>query len=371
MRQILKFVVFIFIWSCSAQEKENDINLVDEVVHYDFEQVVSGLEIPWGMNFLPDGSLLVTEKSGSLYHIVNGVKTKISNVPKVYQRGQGGLLDIAIHPKYAENGWIYLSLASDNNESGGGNTQLVRAKLANSSLTQVEILYTASPNTTSGVHFGSRIAFDNQGYLYFTIGDRGKPDENPQDITKDGGKVYRLHDNGSIPIDNPFVGRPGVKEAIFSYGHRNQQGLVKHPLTGQIWAHEHGPQGGDEINILKKGANYGWPVITYGINYDGSIITTETHREGMEQPIYYWTPSIAPSGMAFVTSDLYPEWKGHLLVGSLKFQYLELVKLSGNVVIGRQKIGTNIGRLRNVVQGPDGFIYIAVEGKGILKIVPQ
>lgn len=371
MRQLLNILVLIVILSCSAQEKENDIVLEEEVINYSFEPVVVGLDIPWGMDFLPDGSLLVTDKGGNLFHIVNGLKTKISNVPEIYQRGQGGLLDIALHPNYADNGWIYLSLSSENNESGGGNTQLVRAKLTGGGLTQVEVLYAAKPNTTSGIHFGSRIVFDNLGYVYFTIGDRGNHDENPQDITRDGGKVYRLHDNGAIPKDNPYIGKEGAKEAIFSYGHRNQQGMVKHLVTGEIWVHEHGPQGGDEINILKKGANYGWPVITYGINYNGTIITEETHRPGMEQPIYYWTPSIAPSGMCFVSSNLYPNWKGHLLVGSLKFQYLELVKLRGNEVIGRQKIATDIGRLRNVKQGPDGYIYIAVEGKGIFKIIPN
>jgi glucose/arabinose dehydrogenase len=172
-------------------------------------------------------------------------------------------------------------------------------------------------------------------------------------------------------MDNPFVGQAGAKEAVYSFGHRNPQGLAKNPVTGAIWSHEHGPQGGDEINIIKKGANYGWPVVTYGIDYDGSIISNETQKAGMENPIYYWLPSIAPCGMTFVTGDRYPDWKGHLLVGALKFKYLELVKLKGDAVVGRQKIALDIGRLRNVAQGPDGYIYIAVEGKGILKILPN
>ncbi len=183
--------------------------------------------------------------------------------------------------------------------------------------------------------------------------------------------MYRLNDDGTIPKDNPFVGKPNAKEAIWSYGHRNPQGMTKNPVTGEIWTHEHGPQGGDEINIVKKGANYGWPIITYGIDYDNSIISDLTAKEGMEQPLYYWVPSIAPSGMTFVSSDLYPDWKGDLLVGSLKFQYLELDKIKEGKVIERQKIGTDIGRLRNVAQGPDGYIYIGVEGKGILKIIPN
>jgi glucose/arabinose dehydrogenase len=292
-------------------------------------------------------------------------------VPKVYNRGQGGLLDIALHPNYAQNGWIYITYASSEGEGEGGNTQLIRAKLQNGALTQIETIYKAGPNTTKGQHFGSRIIFDKEGFLYFSVGDRGNHFVNPQDITRDNGKIYRLHDDGSIPKDNPFVGQKDAKEAIYSYGHRNPQGLALHPITGEIWEHEHGPKGGDEINIIKKAANYGWPLVTFGIDYDETIISTQTEKPVIENPVYYWVPSIAPSGITFVTSDRYPEWKGHLLIGSLKFQYLEWVKLKGNEIIGRQKIATDIGRIRNIAQGPDGFIYIAVEGKGILKIIPN
>ncbi|MBP6182381.1 PQQ-dependent sugar dehydrogenase [Flavobacterium sp.] len=360
-----------FFFNCEAQVKPNDIPIQEEVKNYTLETVASDIAIPWGMTWLPDGTMLVTEKSGILYQIKNGIKTEIKNVPKVYSRGQGGLLDIVLHPNYAKNGWLYMTYASSEGEGEGGNTKLIRAKLLDGSLVQIESLYKATPNTTKGQHFGSRIAFDNDGYLYFSAGERGNHFVNPQDINRDGGKIYRLNDDGSIPKDNPFVGQQGAKEAIYSYGHRNPQGMVKNPTTGVIWAHEHGPQGGDEINIVKKGANYGWPVVTYGIDYDGTTISTEKEKQGIEKPIYYWLPSIAPSGMTFVTSDRYPNWKGHLLVGSLKFQYLELVKLKGDEVIGRQKIASDIGRLRNVTQGPDGYIYIAVEGKGILKIIPN
>lgn len=361
-------VVFL---SCDAQVKPNDITIKDEVKNYTLEKVVSDIPIPWGMTWLPDGSMLVTEKSGILYQVINGTKTEIKNMPKVYNRGQGGLLDIALHPDYTKNGWIYITYAAAEGEGEGGNTKLIRAKLLDGSLTQIESLYKASPNSTKGQHFGSRIVFDNEGYLYFSIGERGNNKDNPQDITRDCGKIYRLNDDGTIPKDNPFVGQADAKEAIYTYGNRNPQGMAKHPETGEIWAHEHGPKGGDEINIIKKGANYGWAVVTYGIDYDGSTISTETEKPGIENPIYYWLPSIAPSGMAFVTGDRYPDWKGHLVVGSLKFQYLELVKLKGKEVIERQKIATDIGRIRNVAQGPDGFIYIAVEGKGILKIIPN
>lgn len=370
-------VSFIFLFSfiilgCNAQVKPNDaIPIKVEVKNYTLETVDPDIQLPWGMTWLPDGTMLVTEKNGILYHIKNGVKTEIKNVPKVYNRGQGGLLDIAVHPNYSKNGWIYITYSDSEGEGEGGNTKLIRTKLLDGSLTQIESLYKALPNTTKGLHFGSRIVFDNEGYLYFSVGERGAHFENPQDINRDGGKIYRLNDDGSIPKDNPFVGQVGAKEAIYSFGHRNPQGMAKNPITGQIWAHEHGPQGGDEINIIKKGANYGWPVVTYGIDYDGKTISTQTEKPGIEKPIYYWLPSIAPCGMVFVTGDRYPDWKGHLLVGSLKFQYLELVKLKGAEVVDRQKIATDIGRVRNVAQGPDGYIYIAVEGKGILKIIPN
>ena len=374
MKKLIPLYLSIFSFlsiGCQAQVKPNDIPLKEDAKNYTLETVATDIAIPWGMAWLPDGSMLVTEKSGTLYHIKNGVKTEVKNVPKVYSRGQGGLLDIVLHPNYAKNGWIYMTYASDEGQGTGGNTKLIRAKLLDESLTQIESLYKATPNTTKGQHFGSRIVFDNDGYLYFSVGERGEHFVNPQDIKRDGGKIYRLNDDGSIPKDNPFVGVSGAKEAIYTYGNRNPQGMAKNPVTGAIWAHEHGPKGGDEINIIKKGANYGWPVVTYGIDYDGTTISKENEKPGIEKPIYYWVPSIAPSGMAFVTSDKYPDWKGYLLVGSLKFEYLELVKLKGNEVIGRQKIATGVGRVRNVAQGPDGYIYMGVEGKGIVKIIPN
>ncbi len=361
------FVVMTYI-SC-AQDPENRVSVPEET---SFEPVllVDQLQIPWGMAFMPDGGILITEKSGSMILFRDGEKTEISNVPDVYVRGQGGLLDVELHPDYENNGWIYLSYASEEGEGKGGNTAIARAKLQGTALTNLEVLYKAGPNTTRGQHFGSRIEFDDDGYLYFTIGERGDRDVNPQDLKRDGGKVYRLFDDGRIPEDNPFVGIDGAVTAAYTYGNRNPQGMAKHPGTGKIWIHEHGPRGGDEINIVKKGANYGWPVITYGINYSGTPITDQTEMEGMEQPIHYWVPSIAPSGMAFVTSDKYPAWKGSLLVGALAFQYLERVELDGDKVIRREKLMDGIGPVRNVRQGPDGFIYVAVEGKGIYRLEP-
>lgn len=362
------FVVMLN-FSC-AQDPENKANTAEKIP-FTAALFVDELLIPWGFAFLPDGSILITEKSGELIHFYNGEKSMISNIPEVYTRGQGGLLDVVLHPNYSENGWIYLTYTSEDGSEKGGNTAIMRAKLKDKALVDNQILYKAGPNTTKGQHFGSRIAFDNEGYLYFSVGDRGARDDNPQNITRDGGKIYRLMDDGSIPKDNPFVAEDDAKTAIYSYGHRNPQGLIKHPDTGEIWDHEHGPRGGDEINIVKKGANFGWPLITYGINYSGTPITEQTKMEGMEQPIHYWVPSIAPSGMAFVTSDKYEDWKGSLLVGSLAFQYLERLKMDGNKVVYREKLMEGEGRVRDVREGPDGLIYVAIEGKGIYKLVPK
>lgn len=355
--------------ACKAQK---DLTIqTPEKINYTHELIVPDLEIPWGMAFLPDGSMLITEIKGSLIHAKNGVKTLIENTPDVYSRGQGGFLDVALHPDYKKNGWIYFTYSSKEGTEEGGNTALMRAKLDNGKLIEKQVLYKGAPNTTKPYHFGSRIVFDKQGYVYFTIGDRGEHFVNPQDITKDGGKVYRLKDDGTIPTDNPFYNQSGAKTAIWSYGHRNPQGMTVHPVTGEIWANEHGPQGGDEINIVRKGLNYGWPVICYGINYDGSVLTEKTEMPGMEQPQYYYVPSIAPSGMAFINSNKYGDWKGNLLIGSLKFQYLERLILKDNKVTYREKLLADIGRVRNVVMGPDGLIYAAVEGKGIYKIIPS
>ncbi|MFG6686460.1 PQQ-dependent sugar dehydrogenase [Mariniflexile sp. HNIBRBA6329] len=364
-------VALISLMAC-AQQTESTIKALDpETLNYTTELVVGDINIPWGMAFLPDGSMLITEKAGELIHFKNGQEQLIAGVPDIYVRGQGGFMGIKLHPNYETNGWIYFSYASAEGEGDGGNTAIMRAKINNNTLVEKEVLYKAEPNTKKGQHFGSRIEFDNDGYLYFSIGERGERDINPQDLTLDCGKIYRLHDDGRIPEDNPFVNTPKAKKATYSYGHRNPQGLIKHPETGDIWEHEHGPQGGDEINIVQKGKNFGWPVISYGINYSGTSFTDITEKEGMEQPVFYWVPSIAPSGMAFATSNKYPDWKGNILVGSLKFEYLERLVLKNGKVVKREKLFEKIGRVRDVVQAPDGYIYIAVEGKGIFKIVPK
>ncbi|TYA84353.1 PQQ-dependent sugar dehydrogenase [Seonamhaeicola marinus] len=367
----LIFIVFISCVTC-AQQIESEVKAEEPTnISYTTQIIVPDLTIPWGMAFLPDGSLLITEKSGELVHFKEGQKTIIQGSPNVYVRGQGGFLDITLHPNYADNGWIYMTHASSEGDGDGGNTALVRAKLDGDKLKDLELLYKAEPNTKKGQHFGSRIAFDNEGYLYFSVGDRGNRDVNPQDITRDCGKIYRLNDDGSIPQDNPFVGTENAKTAIYSYGHRNPQGMVKNPFTGDIWIHEHGPQGGDEINIIEKGKNYGWPVISYGINYNGTSFTDITEKDGMEQPLFYWVPSIAPSGMTIVSSEKYPDWKGNILVGSLKFEYLERLILENDQVVKREKLFEGLGRVRNVIQAPDGYIYVGIENHGIVRVVPE
>ncbi|WP_370478555.1 PQQ-dependent sugar dehydrogenase [Tamlana flava] len=373
MKHIDTFLAIVFMaLSACGQQKESEVKAENpQNLNYTTELVVPDLYIPWGMTFLPDGSMLITEKTGEIIHFKDGKKTTVEDGPEVYVRGQGGLMDIKTHPNYTNNGWIYMTYSSSEGEGDGGNTALMRAKLKDNKFVEKQVLYKAEPNTRKGQHFGSRIEFDNRGYLYFSIGERGERDVNPQDITRDCGKIYRLNSDGSIPKDNPFYKYKDAKKAIYSYGHRNPQGMTKNPFTGAIWINEHGPRGGDEINVIKRGRNYGWPVISYGINYSGTTFTDITEKQGMEQPLFYWVPSIAPSGMAIVSSINYPEWKGDVLVGSLKFEYLERLILKYNKVVKREKLFEGIGRLRNVIQAPDGIIYIAVEGKGIYKIVPK
>ena len=370
---LLLILITFFFTSCKEKPSEKSATGTNnKSVSFKVETVVDSLSIPWGMAFLPDNSILITEQKGELIHFKNGNKTLIENVPEVYFNGQGGLLDIELHPDYTQNGWIYFSYSSNlENEGKGGNTTIMRAKLSDNKLIEKEVIYKATPNTERGVHFGSRLEFDQDGYLYFSIGDRGNRDVNPQDITLDGGKIYRINDDGNIPEDNPFYNTDGAKKAIYSYGHRNPQGMAIHPETGEIWTHEHGPQGGDEINIIKPGINYGWPKATYGINYNNTIITENTSLPGVEEPLHFWVPSIAPSGMDFVTSDKYPQWKGNIMVGSLKFQYLKRCVLENNKVVKEENLLEGLGRVRSVLEAPDGYIYVAIEHKGIVRIMPN
>jgi len=344
-----------------------------EALNFSVQTVVDGLEIPWGVAFLPDGVVLITERdTGNLLMVRDGVLVEdpISGVPEVSNNGQGGLLDIELHPNYEENGWIYISYSKPG--ESGANTAIVRAKYdaESHSLVDLEELFAGAPATERGQHFGGRLVFNPEGHLFFAIGDRGVM-QDAQDPTNSQGNLFRLNDDGSIPSDNPFVGSEGMDE-IYSYGHRNIQGIDVHPVTGIVWTNEHGPRGGDELNIQDKpGANYGWPVISYGINYDGSTLTEETEREGMEQPVTYWDPSIAPSGLAFVSSDHYPGWNGNALTGALAFQLISRVVLDGDDFVREERILEGIGRIREVEQGPDGYIYFTNESDGTLnRIIP-
>ena len=369
---LLTLLVISSYVTCMGQTPPNGPEVTDpEWNAYDIETVVDGFNIPWGLAILPDGSMLISEKSGDLVHFKNGKKTSITGLPEIWAKGQGGLLDVVLHPDFENNKYVYISYASSRGPEKGAHTAIGRGQLNGTQLVNFERLYKASPNSEAGQHYGSRIAFDKEGYLYFSIGERGAKFENPQDITRDGGKVYRLYDDGRVPEDNPFYNESGAKKAIYSFGHRNPQGMIVHPKTGAVWVNEHGPKGGDEINIVKKGANFGWPEITYGINYDGSILSEETAKPGMEQPLYYWVPSIAPSGFAFISNSKYPAWEGDFLVGSLKFGYLEKLTIKNSKVTKREKVIDGLGRVRNVVLGPDGIIYAGIDGKGIVKIVPK
>lgn len=344
-----------------------------EELDFHLQTVVENVDVVWGMAFLPNGNMIITERGGDMHLIQDGelVEQPIGNVPEVRAEGQGGLLDIEPHPQYEENGWLYFSYSKPG--SGGANTAIVRARYdeESHSLVDNEELYSATPSTDRGQHFGSRISFDPNGYLFFSIGDRGNRDENPQDINRDGGKIYRLNDDGSIPDDNPFVGEDGL-DAVYTYGVRNPQGMDVHPETGIVWTNEHGPRGGDEINVHKEGGlNFGWPEISYGINYNGTSFTDDTARAGMEQPIWYWDPSIAPSGMTFVTSDHYPGWKGDILNGALAFQLISRIVVDGEEFVHEERILDGIGRIRDVEEAPDGYIYFSNESEGtISRILP-
>ena len=345
-------------------------------LQFDLDTLVSDSTIksPWSMAFLPNGDLLFTEKHGTLYRLTTDRQWQpIEGTPDVLAIGQGGLFDVVLHPDFANNNVIYLSYAAfkEEGEDTLSTTAITRATLDGNTLTQQERIFEALPYSTKRHHYGGRLAFNPEGYLYFSVGDRGNRDENPQSLDNHCGKIHRIHDDGSIPDDNPFVSKEGAMPTIYSYGHRNPQGLAIHPTTGKVWTHEHGPRGGDEVNVIRKGDNYGWPVISYGINYDGTTFTQLTEKEGMEQPLHYWVPSIAPCGAAFVTGDRYPGWEGDFLVGSLRFEYLNRCSVEGKAITNEELLMENIGRLRSVATGPDGYVYVGVEEPGaIYRLMP-
>lgn len=337
-----------------------------ETEHYTVKltAVADGLDHPWGMAFLPDGAILVTERDPGSIRIVENdgtLRPPLANTPRAYTSGQGGMLDIAIDPKYADNGLIYFSYAEPGD--GGAGTAVARARLDRkaNALDNVEVIFRQYPKTGGGRHFGSRLVFSPEGHLYITVGERGER-ERTQDFTINRGQVIRINPDGSIPADNPFVGKDGYRPETWSVGHRNPQGAARHPETGKLWINEHGARGGDEVNIPLAGRNYGWPVISYGVHYSGFKIGEGTHKEGMEQPVHVWDPSIAPSGMAFYTGDRFPKWKGNAFVGALKYQLLARLTLDGEKVIAEERILEGLDkRIRAVVDGPDGYLYILVD----------
>ncbi len=349
-----------------------------ELHDYRVVTVFEGLQDPWSMAFLPGGDMLITERIGNLRIAHDGVlhPDPIDGVPEVRYMGQGGLLDVALHPDFASNQLVYLSFSKPNADGTEGTTAVVRGRLDGHSLVDVEEVFEADAWSSSGSHFGSRLAFDPDGYLFITVGDRGvnplsiPVEENPaQDPSNHIGSTIRLHADGSVPDDNPFVGQAGYLPEIWSYGHRNPQGMAIHPATGEVWQTEHGPQGGDELNLVLPGRNYGWPVIGYGVQYGGNQVHEGTHREGMEQPVTYWTPSIATSGLMIYTGDRFPEWNGHIFAGGLAGQQLHRIALvdgeNGWEVqrMERRPLLFGVGRIRDVRQGPDGLIYVALDDR--------
>ncbi len=344
--------------------------------------VASGLQNPWGIAFLPGGDILVTEKPGRLRIIREGrlLPDAVPGVPEVLAQGQGGLLDVQPHPDFATNRLIYITYSKPYTDLEGARTVLIRGTFQEDVLTNIEELFSAQ--AVGRGHYGSRIAFDGNGYVFITAGDRQAPSRGDlyahpaQDLSNHHGVVVRLHDDGRIPADNPFVGTAGALGEIWSYGHRNPQGLAFHPMTGDLWANEHGPQGGDELNVVLPGRNYGWPVIGYGVNYgSGTTIHEGTLKEGMESPKHFWVPSIATSGLMIYTGDKFPAWRGNIFVGGLGGEQLSRLTIDGQTVLNEETLFQRMGRIRDVRQGPDGYVYLAIDDRrggpaGIVRLEP-
>ena len=355
---LLSVVLFT---SALAQDRPAVIN--SEKHSFRVVTLLTALENPWSVAFLPDGRMLVTERAGRLRLVGQDFRLDpkpIAGLPDVVSQGQGGLFDVVLHPEYAQNGWIYWAYNAPG--AGGWGTALARGKLQGSRMNEVQVLFSMQPKTRSSQHFGGRIVFDKAGMLYLTLGDRGDKDR-AQKLDDHAGSVIRLHDDGRVPADNPFAKRAGALPEKWTLGNRNMQGATLHPKTGELWTHEHGPQGGDEVNVMRSGLNYGWPVITYGVNYGfGTRIGEGQTKPGMVQPLHLWVPSIAPSGMAFVSGSRFPQWTGDLLVGALRDQMLVRLVLDGEKVVREERLLKGlVGRIRDVRMGPDGLVYLLTD----------
>jgi glucose/arabinose dehydrogenase len=325
--------------------------------------VARGLQNPWGLAFLPDGSMLVTERPGRMRQVApdGTLGPPLQGLPQVDAGGQGGLLDVVPDPKFSANRLVYWSYSEAGD--GGNGTAVARGRLEKDRLADVQVIFRQSPKVGSRIHFGSRLVFDREGRLFVTLGDRGSRKEDAQVLSNHIGKVVRIEADGRAPSDNPLAGRAGARPEVYSYGHRNVQGAALHPQTGALWTHEHGPQGGDELNVTEPGRNHGWPVVTYGRNYgSGTVIGEATERADVPTPLVHWVPSIAPSGMAFLTSDRYPNWRGHLFIGAMKARSLVRLQLDGRRVVAQERLLESLGeRIRDVRQGPDGWLYVVTD----------
>ncbi len=360
------FLTFVMVLISSCSEADPNAVYESQQENFAIELVADGLSHPWSVTFIPGGGFLVTQRSGQLFQISErGEKQEITGVPPVFHAGQGGLLDVALDPDFRDGGWVYFSYAATaENDDSIANTEIARGRLnlTQGVLRHVEVLFRADPKTPGANHYGSRLLFAPDGTLFATLGERFNYMDEAQNPGNHLGTIIRINPDGSIPEDNPFVGHETYRPEIFSYGHRNPQGIALHPETGAVWIHEHGPKGGDEINILKSGANYGWPAVTFGISYWGKEISDKTTAPGMEDQILHWTPSIAPSGMAFYTDDAFDNWKADLFVGALVQRHLRRLELDENRVVHQEELLLDRNeRIRDVRAGPDGYLYILTD----------
>ncbi|MDP1558442.1 MAG: PQQ-dependent sugar dehydrogenase [Nitrosomonas sp.] len=339
---------------------------------FEVRLLVSGLNFPWGMAFMPDGDMLVTERMGQLRRVTpdGRLSEPIKGIPPVFNQQQGGLLDVALDPDFSNNRIIYLSYAETEGTKAG--TAVARARFVDNSLIDLQVIFRQYPKTVGAQHFGSRLVFAPDGNLFVTLGDRANYMDESQQLNNHMGKLIRIRPDGSIPDDNPYVNEPDAKPEIWSYGHRHIQGAAIHPKSGRLWIHEHGPRGGDEINIPKPGKNYGWPKASYGVHYSMIPIKNEHAEQGFEEPVYYWTPSIAPSGMTFYTGNLFPAWRGNLFVGALAGRHVVRLIVEGERIIGEEQLLKNTVRFRDVAQGLDGALYLLTDEENgkLLKLVP-